>query len=131
MAFKNDNASLKQIRRADLDLDMLVDGLRGNVRLLEAQLAKALANTKEPMTPEAEALLRRKVARARYQLWGTSLAGVAYWRTGTAARAVVWSALTPLRAARTVSVVIASVLKSACVVTGTGSWRRLWVHLVL
>jgi hypothetical protein len=72
MAFRvKDDAPVKQIRRADLDLDILVDGLKGNLRLLQAQLDRALANTKDPMTPEAEALLRKKIARTRYQVWGT------------------------------------------------------------
>jgi hypothetical protein len=72
MAFLADDVPLKQIKRADLDLDALVDGLRGNLRLLEAQLAKALGNTRDPMTPDAEALLRKKIARTRYQIWGAS-----------------------------------------------------------
>ena len=70
MAFRDDAAPVKQIRRADLDLEALVEGLRGNLRVLLSQMARAKSNTKDPMTPAAEAALLKKIARTRYQLWG-------------------------------------------------------------
>ena len=70
MAFRDDAAPVKQIRRADLDLEVLVEGLRGNLRVLLAQYDRAKANTKAPLTPAAEASLLKKIARNRYQLWG-------------------------------------------------------------
>lgn len=56
-----------KIDRADIQLDDLIAGLKGDIALLENQFAKAAdAGT---LTPATEALFRKKLARTKYQLW--------------------------------------------------------------
>jgi ribosomal protein L29 len=57
-----------KIDRADLQLEELLSGLRGDLALLRAQFSKAQgAGT---LTPSTEAIYRRKIARTMYQIWG-------------------------------------------------------------
>lgn len=57
-----------KIDRADIVLEDLTAGLRGDLSLLEAQLARA--SESGPLPPATEAMYRKRIAQTSYKLWG-------------------------------------------------------------
>ena len=58
-----------KIDRADIALEDLVAGLRGDLSLLESQFQRATESG--TLNPSTEAIYRKKLARTKYQLWST------------------------------------------------------------